>query len=587
MCGIFFSLGLHGYIPPGEDLVTLLKSRGPDSYQEHTQEVHLSGGDSGPKSSPTDRVYLTFASSVLSLRGARVGVQPFVDVASGSVLCWNGEAWKYNNDDVSGNDTTFVHERLLQPGLSEPTSTNNTAQNSPRIQLLLTTLNSISGPFSFIFFDGPTRSILCGRDCLGRRSLLTKTDAEGNIIVTSVSDGCSPSGWQEIGTDGLRVVELCRNELSRYKPSVIPWTRNDVADHPAPYLQNPLASLNKTVPGEASPAMVSFTSVPKSVLDLETQLRLALKLRLQDIPPRQPADGLDEREKSSKAAVLYSGGVDCTVLARIAHEILPGDETIDLLNVVFENPRIAASSNTLSTEALFEQCPDRITARSSLSELRRTCPTRKWRLVIINVDYTEAMAHRQQVISLMHPHNTEMDLSIAYALYFAARGQGSVFDLEIQRLRPYTTPARVLISGLGADELFGGYTRHATAFARRSFQGLIEELELDVNRLGKRNLGRDDRVISHWGREVRYPYLDEQLMNWALEAPVWEKCGFGLTTSEESRLPDLEPGKRVLRLLAWKLDMEKVAGEKKRAIQFGARTAKMEKGKKKGAELLS
>jgi asparagine synthetase B (glutamine-hydrolysing) len=197
------------------------------------------------------------------------------------------------------------------------------------------------------------------------------------------------------------------------------------------------------------------------------------------------------------------------------------------------------------------------------------------------------MAHRQQVISLMHPHNTEMDLSIAYALYFAARGQGSVSDPEIQRLRPYTTPARVLISGLGADELFGGYTRHATAFARRSFQGLIEELELDVNRLGKRNLGRDDRVISHWGREVRYPYLDEQLMNWALEAPVWEKCGFGLTTSEESRLPDLEPGKRVLRLLAWKLDMEKVAGEKKRAIQFGARTAKMEKGKKKGAELLS
>jgi asparagine synthetase B (glutamine-hydrolysing) len=116
---------------------------------------------------------------------------------------------------------------------------------------------------------------------------------------------------------------------------------------------------------------------------------------------------------------------------------------------------------------------------------------------------------------------------------------------------------------------------------------LIDELELDVNRLGKRNLGRDDRVISHWGREVRYPYLDEFLLTWALSIPVWEKCGFGLHKPVDAGEPDLEPGKQVLRLLAWKLGIQQVAKEKKRAIQFGARTAKMEKGKRKGTELLS
>lgn len=159
-----------------------------------------------------------------------------------------------------------------------------------------------------------------------------------------------------------------------------------------------------------------------------------------------------------------------------------------------------------------------------------------------------------------------MDLSIAYALYFASRGSGDAATGDNMEPIPYSTPARVLLSGLGADELFGGYTRHATAFARQNFPGLIQELELDVNRLGKRNLGRDDRVISHWGREARYPFLDELLIRWALDCPVWGKCGFGTTSlSGDEQEPDLESSKKVLRLLAWKLGLVTVAKEKKRA----------------------
>jgi asparagine synthetase B (glutamine-hydrolysing) len=165
----------------------------------------------------------------------------------------------------------------------------------------------------------------------------------------------------------------------------------------------------------------------------------------------------------------------------------------------------------------------------------------------------------------MHPHNTEMDLSISYALYFAARGTGIASSkLDITPVS-YSTPARVLLSGLGADELFGGYTRHATAFSRMGFPALLDELELDVNRLGKRNLGRDDRVISHWGREARFPYLDEELVKWAVESPIWEKCGFKERATDE-QCPQIEPGKKVLRLLAYELGMQSVAQEKKRAV---------------------
>ena len=157
-----------------------------------------------------------------------------------------------------------------------------------------------------------------------------------------------------------------------------------------------------------------------------------------------------------------------------------------------------------------------------------------------------------------------MDLSIAFALYFAARGKGVCSQPDLPDAASYTTPARVLLSGLGADELFGGYVRHATAFSRRGYPGLLDELELDVGRLGKRNLGRDDRAMAHWGKEVRFPFLDEQLVRWAIEAPVWEKCDF----SNGEEISGVEPGKRVLRLVAQALGMQGVATEKKRAVSL-------------------
>lgn len=173
------------------------------------------------------------------------------------------------------------------------------------------------------------------------------------------------------------------------------------------------------------------------------------------------------------------------------------------------------------------------------------------------------------MVSLMYPHQTEMDLSISYALYFAARGHGVATTPMDLLPKDYQTTARVLLSGLGADELFGGYVRHATAFARRGYEGLVDELQLDVGRICDRNLGRDDRVMAYWSREVRFPYLDETLMGWAIESPVWQKCDFHNQNRDGSAV---EAGKRVLRLLADDLGMHKVAREKKRAVSLQVRS---------------
>lgn len=326
---------------------------------------------------------------------------------------------------------------------------------------------------------------------------------------------------------------------------------------------------------------------------LHQHLQASLTIRTQDIPIPPSTEA-----NPACVAILFSGGLDCTVLARIMHIILPPSQPIDLLNVAFKNPRVISAAAARNPQLIpptsspspspspspYALCPDRITGLTSHAELLHTCPNRTWRFISINIPYHLTLLHRPRIISLIHPHSTEMDLSIALALYFAARGSGTtVLDplTNNETETPYTTPARVLISGLGADELFAGYTRHATAFARKNYPGLLDELDIDFKRLGKRNLGRDDRVISHWGKEVRYPYLDEEVVKWALKTPVWEKCGFGDESAE-----GLEPGKKVLRLVAWKLGMRGVAAEKKRAIQFGARTAKMEAGQTRGTDKL-
>lgn len=267
-----------------------------------------------------------------------------------------------------------------------------------------------------------------------------------------------------------------------------------------------------------------------------------------------------------RVAVLFSGGIDSSIIAAIVDRILPPKEAVDLLNVAF-----AKETND------FNSVPDRITGLESYEVLKRLNPSRPWNFVSINVRHQEYQSAKYHVRQLICPCDTVMDLSIAMALWFAARGIGV---LEKGKQVEYKSTAKVILSGLGADELLAGYSRHRRIFHQSGISGLVAELNLELVRLGIRNLGRDDRVFSDHGREARFPFLDESVVAWMTAIPL--DLRFNLL------LPRGEGEKELLRKLAiWLGFPQSLAFTPKRAIQFGARTAKIDGVSASGTERLS
>ena len=125
-----------------------------------------------------------------------------------------------------------------------------------------------------------------------------------------------------------------------------------------------------------------------------------------------------------------------------------------------------------------------------------------------------------------------------------------------------------MLTGLGADELMGGYGRHRKAYLRGGVSAVREELRMDQERLWERNLGRDDRVLSDHGKEARFPYLDCDVVQFLTALASSSSC----SSLCDFSLPPGQGDKRILRLVAHRfLNLDVASKAVKRAIQFGSR----------------
>ncbi|CDY33110.1 BnaC09g22060D [Brassica napus] len=211
-------------------------------------------------------------------------------------------------------------------------------------------------------------------------------------------------------------------------------------------------------------------------------------------------------DKGEKEVVPVAGGLDSMILAALLDQCLDPKYEVDLLNVSFDGAN----------------APDRISAKAGIKELKKIAPIR------------DKACH---------------DLNIGTALWLAARG----------KIKQYKSEARILLVGAGADEQCAGYGRHRTKCRNGSWVALDQEMKLDMQRIWKRNLGRDDRRIADNGKEARFPFLDEDVIKTLLDIPLWEIA--------DLEQPSGKGDKKILRQVAKLLGLPEIAKMPKRAIQ--------------------
>uniref|UniRef100_A0A336LXQ2 CSON009715 protein n=1 Tax=Culicoides sonorensis TaxID=179676 RepID=A0A336LXQ2_CULSO len=562
MCGIFCQISnqqtaqSHKNGETFKQIIELLKRRGPDSFQEN----EIDG--------------ISFVGTVLHHQGTKPTKQPVINEKY--VLLFNGDLFM-NLDLADGrSDTDYLASMI------------NEIQTEHDLYCLL---GSLKGPYSLIYYNRGMEKLYFARDPMGRNSLLIGS-VHGELVISSVCSYDLAESFMEVPPIGLYCFNINTNELS-----VVTWY--DTNSHsfyqqqinlllekvkkPVEINQQEKIHLNWLKPIQIVDFNLNQFKEPFLLNEIHEEINTAcdtfLNLLSKSVEERVTltrnyckACSISVRCNHCRIGILFSGGLDCSILAKLADIHIPRDQPIDLINVAFEkvkrkpNPRQTNKEKDVIREQvpIDWNVPDRLTAHQTFNELKKICPDRQWKLVEVNVTRNELENELStRLRNLISPSKNILDESLGAALWFAARGKGFIDT------KPYDSTCRVLLLGSGADELFAGYSRHRNAYKRaipgQSELSLMEELELDWIRLPNRNLARDDRVISDHSITPRTPYLQEDLIQFIRSMKTNQRCNLQL----ESGIGD----KLFLRICAFKLGLSECSLFKKRALQFGSRVA--------------
>lgn len=113
--------------------------------------------------------------------------------------------------------------------------------------------------------------------------------------------------------------------------------------------------------------LLAHPSIKKNVDAITELLDKSVEIRLRRQPNRCKECLLDRSVTCSHATigVLFSGGLDCTILSLVANKYVSKPQSIDLINVAFKKDTVGSYD-----------VPDRVTGRQSFEELKTLCPSR-------------------------------------------------------------------------------------------------------------------------------------------------------------------------------------------------------------------
>lgn len=177
-------------------------------------------------------------------------------------------------------------------------------------------------------------------------------------------------------------------------------------------------------------------------------------------------------------AAGFSGGLDSTVLAKIAKE---------------------GEVNTLLVTVGVGRTPEMNVAESTARAIGLPIVTKQ----LSENDVAECL---DSVIWLVEEPNL-MKVSIAMAMHWTAR-------VAVENGRS------VIMLGQGSDELFGGYKRFATILGERGAGACEEAISESILNAHEVNYQRDEQAVSALRAELRLPFATRRITEFAPRVPL-------------------------------------------------------------------
>ena len=219
-------------------------------------------------------------------------------------------------------------------------------------------------------------------------------------------------------------------------------------------------------------------------------------------------------------AILFSGGVDSSLITALAVRHVPG---ITLITVGFPG------SNDV------KWAPD----AAQLLGVGNS-------LILKMIDLDDVESTIPCVMEALETADP-MAISLGVPLYIACT-------------KAKSRNINLLLTGQGADELFGGYHRYKEIF-KKSTASLHEAIVADVSQLPQRDILRDNTVAKAAGIKLAAPFLDPGVIELALSIPAALKV---------SEFDGELVGKYILRRAAENVVPTGIAWREKKAFQYGS-----------------